>query len=123
MTRQRNDRNGYAMLIVLIFLMLMLTFFGISQRYLGEAVRIEEARMRTRDRDEGSVHAMAAALDLLETGLPPSDPYTCATDMETAAGTRSFTVTYSSLSGRRWAIQVVPTLPTDSPPPMPSTFP
>jgi hypothetical protein len=123
MSRQRNERNGYAMLTVLIFLTLMLTFFGISQRYLGEAVRIEEARTRARDRDEGSVHAMAAALDLLETGLPPTDPYSCATDVETSTGSRSFTVTYSALSASQWAIQVTPTLPADSPPPMPATFP
>jgi hypothetical protein len=122
MSRQRNQRNGYAMLTVLIFMTLMLTF-GISQRYLGEAVRIEQARTRTRDRDEGAVHAMAAALDLLETGLPPIDPYTCATDINTSAGSRSFTVTFSSLSPSQWAIQVAPTLPADSPPLMPSTFP
>ena len=123
MSRKRTQRQGYAMLTVTIFVTLMLTFFGVSQKYLGEAVRIEDARIRTRDRDEGAVHALAAACDLLETGLPPSNPYICATTINTSTGARSFTVTFSSLGLNVWSIQVVPTSPTDSPTPMPVTFP
>ena len=60
-------RAGYAMLSVIIFLSLMLTFFAVSQRYVGEALRVERARVHVRDRDEGSMHALGAAMTLLET--------------------------------------------------------
>ncbi len=107
---------------VLIFLALTLALVGITQRELATVLRIKRAQTQVELRDEGSVHALAQALQLLETGLPPSDPYLCATDVETSLGTRSYRVTYTSLVADQWTVQAEPTPEDESPPPMPATF-
>ena len=78
----RTPRRGYAMLIVVAFLALLLMLSGVSQRLIGSALRLEDVDQRLRKRGEGSVHAMAAATTLLETGLPPYSPYVCAAEID-----------------------------------------
>ena len=115
-------RRGYAMVLVLVFIALMLSVYSVAYRHVAAAVRIEKVRTQLRQRNEGSVEALAQALTALETGLPPSDPYVCATAVETTTGTRSFTVTFTSQPGDSWSVHVAPTDPMDDPPPMPARF-
>ncbi len=110
------------MLTVLIFVALMLTFFSICHRYSAEAVRIETARSQMRQRDEGAIHATAAALDLLETGRPPVDPYSCHMTVDTLLGPKKFTVTFTAIAPNDYSIHTAPSSPMDSSPPMPSNF-
>lgn len=118
----RPPRRGYAMVLVLVFIALMLTFYGVAYRHVAAAVRIETARTLQEQLAEGSVHAIARGLALLETGLPPQDPYICATTIDTSLGGRSFTVTFSSETDGTWTVHAGPTLPPDAPEPMPETF-
>jgi hypothetical protein len=115
-------RRGYAMAAVIIFLALMLALVAICQRELATVLRIKRARAQVEQRDEGAVDALARALQLLETGLPPSDPYVCGTDEETPVGVQSYTVTFTSTGIDQWAVAAVPTPPDQSPAPMPDTF-
>jgi len=110
------------MVLVLVFIALMLTFYGVAYRHVAAAVRIETARTLQQQLAEGSVHAIARGLALLQTGLPPQDPYTCATTIDTSTGERSFTVSFSSESDGTWTVHARPTLPPDSSEPMPETF-
>jgi hypothetical protein len=115
-------RPGYAMMLVLVFLMLFLSLLSLAYRQMGAALRAEAARARQARRDEGSIQALARGLALLETGFPASDPYVCAVIINTSAGANSFTVTFASEGGNNWSVHSAPTAPNENPSPMPSTF-
>jgi len=120
--RNRLPRRGYAMVLVMIFIALMLCMYSVAYRHVAAALRIETARTLLTQRDEGSVHALAKAVALLETGLPPSDPYVCAVIIGTSPNERSFTVTFASEGGNTWSVSAAPTQWPDEPQPMPQTF-
>ena len=118
----RPTRHGYAMMLVLVFIVLFLALSAIAYRRTGAALRIESARSLQIQRDEGSIHAVARAVALLETGLPPSDPYVCGVTIDTPTGPRSYTVTLTSEGGDNWSVHSAPTQPTENPQPMPDSF-
>ena len=109
------------MVLVLVFLALVLALFSVSQRHIAAALRIETVRTLQKQRDEGSLQALAHGLALLETGSPPSDPYVCADTMNTSTGARTFTVTFAregtDSQGRpAWSVRAAPTGPLEHPP-------
>ena len=118
----RSSRRGYAMMLVLVFIALVFSFYSLSHRYLAAALRVETVRTLTKQRDEGSVHALAAGLARLETGLPPSDPYICAVSIDTSTGLRSFVVTFTSEEEGVWAVEARPKDPFEDVPQMPESF-
>ena len=120
--RTTSTRSGFAMMLVLVFIVLFLTMLGVTLRETATALRVETIRIRQVQRDEGSVHALARGLALLETGLPPSDPYICGVAIDTSTGTRFFTVTFASEGGDNWSVQSEATPAGYSPAPMPATF-
>ncbi len=120
--RRGYSRRGYALLTVSVFLVLMLATTGVVHRHLSSTLRIERARVRTEQRDEALIHALAKALELLETGTPPSDPYVCGTTINTSQGPESITVTFTSEIGAIWSVHARPTAPDENPQPMPATF-
>lgn len=120
--RAGTSRRGYAMVTVLVFMALLLSIYGVAYRQIAAALRIETARTLLRQRDEGSLPALARGLALLETGLPPQDPYICAVSIDTSTGLRSFTVTFASETGANWSVHAAPTQPLENPDPMPATF-
>lgn len=115
-------RRGYAMLSVLVFLTVAMIFVGVNQRRISAMLRVERAQMDATDYNEGAVTAAGNALTLLETGLPPSDPYECGVTLSTSAGNRSFSVRFERVSGNEWSIHVRPIADTSGLLPMPSTF-
>ena len=76
-------RRGYAMVIVLMFIVLFLAMLGVVCRELAGALRVESLHAIEVQRDEGSIQALARALALLETGLPPTNPYVCGATIDT----------------------------------------
>jgi hypothetical protein len=116
-------RSGYALLLVLLFVVLLLSLYSLAYRTIAASLRVETARSLVNRRDEGSVQAAARGLSLLETGLPPTDPYACGVTIETSRGPRSFTVTFTSEAGpTAWSVAAAPTPDDQDPPPMPATF-
>jgi hypothetical protein len=89
---------------------------------MAAALRVETARTLQRQRDQGCLHAVARGLTLLETGLPPSDPYTCAATIGEPPYERSFTVTFASEAEGVWSVRARPTQWPDEPDPMPASF-
>jgi hypothetical protein len=117
----RSTRRGYAMVVVLVFLALMLSMLAVSQRRLGSVLRVESGFVDAEARGDRA-RAMGKALDVLWTGPPPSDPYVCSTVVETSAGAKSYTITYEEQGGQHYRIRVEPTAPGDDPPPLPQSF-
>ena len=120
--RKKHSRSGFAMMLVLVFIVLFLGLLGVALRQTAAALRIESVRIMQTERDEGSIHAVALGLTLLETGLPPADPYVCGVDITTSSGVRSFTVTFASEGVGQWSVKSVATGEGESPQPMPATF-
>jgi hypothetical protein len=118
----RPPRNGYAMVLVLVFIALMLTFYSVAYRRIGAALRAETIRTLQTERNEGCIHAAARGLALLETGLPPSNPYVCGTSVGSPPRDRSFTVTFGSQEEGVWWVHAAPTVWPDEPEPMPASF-
>ena len=110
------------MVLVMVFIALMLTFYSVAYRHVAAAVRAETIRVKQRQRDEGCLRAAARGLSLLETGLPPSNPYVCGTIIGTPPDARSFTVRFQSEVEGVWSVRAYPTEWPDAPEPMPSTF-
>jgi hypothetical protein len=110
------------MLMALVFIALLLSIYSVAYRQVAAALRIETARTLQRQRDEDSLQALARGLALLETGLPPEDPYVCAVTIGTSTGEHSFTVTFASEAEGHWSVHAAPTHPPNSPEPMPASF-
>ena len=104
-------RRGYAMMLVLMFIVLFLALLGVVYREVAGALRIESLHSIEVQRDAGSVHALARALALLETGLPPANPYVCGVTIDTPDGPLAFTVTFATEDGVTWQVQSSPTPP------------
>jgi hypothetical protein len=122
MRRSSAGRDGYALILVMVFIVLLLAFLMVAYRSIASAVRIESVRTTQVACDEGSIHAMAKAMALLETGLPPSTLYICAVTIATPAGPRPYTVTYTLEGGTTWSVHAAATSPDETPPLMPTTF-
>jgi len=108
---------------VSLFLVLMLAMTSVVHRHLASALRIEKARILAEHRDETLMHALAQAMALMETGLPPSDPYVCATLIDTSQGPESITVTFVNEADEIWSVHAAPTAPGATPQAMPIYFP
>ena len=113
--KTRAPRNGYAMLVVLVFIALLMSMGTVSHRQLSSVHRVERARENLRIRDEGSIYALALAMELLKTGLPPSSPYVCGVTLDTSDGSRAFTVTFTDVGGGTWDVVGRPTLTSEAP--------
>lgn len=121
-SRHTRPRCGYAMLLVMIFISLLLSVASVCFRDIASTLRTEQAMLQLEWRDEGALRAVAEATALLESGLPPASPFVGGIAIETSGGIRSFTVTLTEVSGGNWQIEAHPTLPAESPPTMPVSF-
>jgi Tfp pilus assembly protein PilX len=115
-------RRGYALMLVLVFLVLFLMFLGVAYRQVGLLLRVESVRTLRTHRDEAATRALARAMSLLETGLPPANPYTCRVVIDTPSGPCPLTVTFTSDDGSTWLVRSAPGAPGQPAIPMPDTF-
>jgi hypothetical protein len=122
MSLQKTPRRGFAMMLVLVFIVLFMAMLGVACRQTASALRIETVRASQIERDEGSMHAVARGLALLESGLPPADPYECAVEINTSIGLRSFTVTFASDGAGNWSVNSKVTEEGSYPIAMPTMF-
>lgn len=118
----KSNRAGYAMTLVIVFIVLFLSLLSLAYHQTAAALRVESIRDLQRLRDEGSTHAMARALALLETGEPPSSPYVCGVTIDTYTGPRPYTLTFTAEAEGRWSVHAELTQPGDDPQPLPDSF-
>jgi hypothetical protein len=119
------NRRGYALVLVLLFNVMFLLLLGVAWRQIASALRIASVHSAQVQRDEGSLRALAEAMRLLETGLPPANPYVRGTTitLQSSGEERFYLVTFqrdeTRLTEQVWLATVARTgeRPTDLLPP------
>lgn len=120
--RQPQRRKGYSLTVVLIFLILLFALWSTVYRSTSSLLRIETNRVLQQSRDQGTMNAMAQALQLLEYSTPSdsSNPgrnlfvYGVTVTVPATTGdctTASYTVQFSPVPAQgpyRWQVQVSP---------------
>jgi hypothetical protein len=120
MTRRRG-KPGQALIGTMVFLVLMMLLWMAAFSHLSGYVYVAKAVEARHDRATGQTRAMTWGLALLESGVPPTNPYACrVTPGDDPA--RVFVVTFQE--GERWqfAVTVRPAGPDDASLPAAPTF-
>jgi hypothetical protein len=106
--KRSHDRAGFAMLLVLAFLVLFFSLMTMGYSQLSSLLRTEKYRVQKTEFDQGVTTALAGALHLLETGYPTSTPYVYGVMLTTDAGTQQYAVTMTLQEDNSWYVQVQP---------------
>lgn len=95
-TTTRRSERGSALVIVTVIGLLSLGLFGLAWRGTHDAIRVESFERRRAERDESILVALADGVSLLESGRPPSDPFSALMAITGELGDYDCTVTWSS---------------------------
>jgi hypothetical protein len=120
--RPRLNPRGFALPAVMLFLLFAFGAWAVFFRSSGSIIRVEQARVLRESRSQWSAPAGATALRLLQTGNPPSDPYSCKVTLTQDAETRYLLLTFEKVGPARWNFVVAPTDADDASPDAPATF-
>jgi hypothetical protein len=85
------------------FLMLMMLLWLAAFSQLGSYLRLEKAVQTRQARDQGATCVMSWGLTLLQTGLPPANPYSCRVAL---SGGQMFVITYASAETLKYSVSV-----------------
>jgi hypothetical protein len=107
---RKRVRRGYAMIMVILFLVLFLGLWSQATGQIASMIRIEEARQRRVQRDTARLPAstsLARAIAALEVGFPPSTPYSCTA---TASDGTALILTFERAEDNpdEWIVSAVP---------------
>ena len=114
-------RGGFALLTVMFFLAFAFGAWAVFYHSSAAACgwkRRAEADTRT----TWTAPAIAQGLRLLQTGNPPSDPYSCKMAIASDSETHYILLTYNQISLGRYTIAATPTTADDPTHAAPSTF-
>jgi hypothetical protein len=121
LTRRRPKRCGYALMLVLVFVVLFTAMLGVAWRRVASALRVEHVSEIRKQCDQGSLQVLAKAMALLETclrldttgvgKLPTSSPEN---EFYEALGTApnltyyivTFVHTDGDTTGKKWTVSV-----------------
>jgi hypothetical protein len=117
-----SPRRGYALMMVLVFLVLFLAVLGVCYRHIAAMLRIESVNQIRIVHDQGCVEVLARAMALLESGLPPSNPFVCGATQTTSIGPKTMKIAFSLREDGLWQVRVSPAQSDERLPPMPDTF-
>jgi len=115
-------RSAFALPAVLLFLAIAFAMWAVVFRSAGTTLRVEDARAHRDTRATWLAPATAAGLRLLETGVPPSDSYTCKLPITQDGQTRYFLLTFEKIGPLRWTLACAATDEDDDAPDAPATF-
>ena len=121
MTRPRRQ-SGHALVGTMASLVLMMLLSMAAFEHLSGYLRVENACQVRRDRATGQTQALAWGLALLETGVPPEDPYSCLVTPNSDP-TRVFVVTFRIIEPLKYSVSARPAKANDDWQPIaPTTF-
>jgi hypothetical protein len=122
MTPRPHRRRGLALMLVIVYLALVLSAWGVANRQAVALIRLKDAIAR---RESGSVDrqarrlSIAYALALLETGTPPIPDgqtlYRCEVEIQTPDGSsRLMVLTFQPIDTSRWSVSARARQPDDT---------
>jgi hypothetical protein len=114
--RRATGRRGFALMMTLAHLALLLAVWGLANRQTAALLDLETALGHRSQREQGSLVALARGLALLETGLPPKNPYSCSTVVRGTTYTVTFQYSPSGTEGNQWTATVSAAPTTGTPP-------
>lgn len=123
MTRP-HSLSGHILLSTMAFLVLAMILWLAAFGQIAGYGRIEKASRIRQDRATQSMRALAWGLALLESGLPPTNPYSCLVTPDSGTA-RQFVITFqrTSWTERKYTVSVRPATPSDALlPPAPTQF-
>ena len=94
--KRARGQQGAALVLVTVMGFLALAIFLRAWRGTHDAIRTEGYVVARTLRDESVGEALAAGVTLLETGRPPSDPYSAVLSVTTSTGDVACKLTWSS---------------------------
>jgi hypothetical protein len=114
--------NGYALAGTLMFLMIaMIMWLGVT-RQIGTCLRMEKNFQSQGLYNDTASRAFSWGLSLLETGLPPSNSYSCRMQVGRDSP-QMFVVTFTEISTLNYTVAARPAVEGDSFLPLvPDTF-
>ena len=115
---------GHILLSTMAFLVLAMILWLAAFGQMAGYGRIEKVSHIRQDRATQSMRALAWGLALLESGLPPTNPYSCRVTPDSGTG-RQFVITFQRTSWveRKYTVSVRPATPSDTLlPPAPTKF-
>jgi hypothetical protein len=123
--RPRPQRRGYAMVVVVMFVILFLGLWSLAARQVSSLLRVEQARAHRVARDVTNLparRALAQALAALQVGYPPRNPYVCQVSIDGNPFTLTFAIDTSSNDTHAWEVQAATNTDTSLPTLAPSQF-
>jgi hypothetical protein len=91
-------RRGFALMLVVVQMTLLVAIWGVAYRQLGAAMRLISAMPGSSPAVGDGFKPLALAITLLETGDPPSSGLTYTCSLLTAGGPEYFLITFTSSS-------------------------
>ncbi len=120
----KNDKKqtGYALAgTMMCILIITIMWLGVVKQ-IGSYLRIEKSFQQQQDYYDGCVRALSWGLTLLETGLPPTNPYSCTVQVG-RDGTQSFVITFEETTPLNFSVSTRPANSGDfALPPAPENF-
>ena len=107
MKRKPSARRGYALLLVIVFLVLFLAMLGTAWRQVASVLRVETVRAVQTRRDQGCLLAAVQGIHYLEETATP-DPSRVFT-IDGFATTFTVTFTQDPVYPTRWTVKAAPT--------------
>ena len=103
--------TGHALVGTMCFLVLMMLLWLAAFSHLGSYMRVEKATQTRQARDGGCTREMAWGLTLLETGLPPTNPYSCRV---VPGNGQTYVIKFTSYVALRYSVSVRPATSGDN---------
>ncbi len=120
--KRRHHSRGFALPAVVLFLMNAFGAWAVFFHSSSSVIRIEQARLERETRTSWDAPAIAMAMRLLQSGMPPSDPYSCKVALAQDSQTRFVLLTFEQTTLTRWTVTAAPTNADNSSPDAPATF-
>ena len=113
MKRKPSARRGYALVLVIVFLVIFLAMLGTAWRHVASVLRVETVRAVQTRRDQGCLLAAVKGMHILETTATPTSPTTVSGLIVDGFTDYTFTVTFVQDAGdsTKWTVKAVPTPP------------
>ncbi len=115
-------RRGHALIGTMIFLVLGMLLWTAAHHKIAGYLRVEKTHETREERSVNPKRAMAWSLALLETGLPPEDPYACRMVPNAETG-KTYVATFTAVDTLKYSISIRPATEDDVALPLaPETF-